>query len=269
LGSLPLPPFGTFYGEWGLIHVIVSLLQGAALQPGLLPILILFLSAIGLIGGLALFAMIKLFAISMLGQPRSTHHAIKPEKGDNFLIIPIGILAAAVAAVGLFAQPLVARLNYFLDSGNGPSGVVGGQLSSYALFIFALAALLFAYLFNLVFARNKTERPYHTWDCGQPINATMEYTSTAFVAPIRFFFINLIRRTRVLASEPVVSTNAWIRKYSYAISIHPAMKETLYRPVSKLVFAWAERAKVVQSGRIQYYILLLLVTLIIALSIAL
>jgi hydrogenase-4 component B len=268
-GALPVPPFATFFGEWGFIHALVVLLSGAAVQKTLIAVLVVILSAIGLIGGLAAFAMVKIFAISMLGLPRDKKHEIKPEQGDNLMIMPIGILVSSVVALGIFAKPLIASLTSHLTNSSAGAATVGAQFSSLGLFLLVAGSLLFAYLFDLLFAREKGERPYHTWDCGQPINATMEYTSSAFVAPIRFFFASLIGRTRSVTSEPVVATNVWIRKYSFYLRIHPALKDTLYRPVINLFLAWAEKAKTIQSGRIQYYLLLLLVTLIIALSIAL
>lgn len=268
-GALPVPPFATFFGEWGFIHVMVTLLSDAATQKSLIAILVLMLSSIGLIGGLAAFAMIKIFAISMLGLSRDKHHELKKEQGDNLMIVPIGILVAGVVALGVFAQPLIANLTANLKNSSAAVTNVSSQFSSFGLFLLVIGSLIFAYLFDWFFAREKSERLYHTWDCGQPINSTMEYTSSAFVAPIRFFFANLIGRTRSVTSEPVVATNIWIRKYSFYLRIHPALKETLYRPIISLILAWAEKVKSIQSGRIQYYLLLLLVTLIIALSIAL
>lgn len=268
-GALPVPPFATFFGEWGFIRSIIALLGDAAAQKPLMAVLILILSSLGLIGGLAAFAMVKIFAISMLGLPRDTKHEIKSEAGDNLLVFPIGILVSAVVALGVFAQPLLASLTFHLKNSSAAVTAVGSQFSSLGLFLIVVGSLVFAYLFDRLFAREKGERVYHTWDCGQPINATMEYTSSAFVAPIRFFFASLIGRTRAITSEPVVSTNVWIRKYSFYLRIHPALKDTLYRPVIDFIMLWAEKVKSIQSGRIQYYLLLLLVTLIIALSIAL
>lgn len=268
-GALPLPPFATFFGEWGFIHTMITLLGGVGAQKSLLVILVLILSLIGLIGGLAAFAMVKIYAISMLGLSRDKHHELKPEAGDGLLIAPIGILVSAVVIIGIFAQPLIANLTLHLKNSSSAITIVGGQFSSLGLFALVAGSLLFAWLFNLLFAREKGERPYHTWDCGQPIDSSMEYTSSAFVAPIRFFFASLIGRTRSITSEPVVASNIWIRKYSFYLKIHPALKEALYLPVINLFLAWAEKIKAIQSGRIQYYLLLLLVTLIIALSIAL
>ncbi len=110
---------------------------------------------------------------------------------------------------------------------------------------------------------------YHTWDCGQPIDATMQYSATAFTAPIRFFFLTFIGRKKIMQSEPVIETNPWIRKYNFNLSIRPSWSDVLYVPIAKGLIFLAEKTRCVQSGRIQYYILFLLAALIITLIFAL
>ncbi|NTV41373.1 MAG: hypothetical protein HGA61_03820, partial [Candidatus Moranbacteria bacterium] len=70
LGSLPLPPFGTFYGEWGFIQNIISLMSDLVLKTDVLAVLILIVSILGLVSGLAFFAMTTVFGLSMLGLRR-------------------------------------------------------------------------------------------------------------------------------------------------------------------------------------------------------
>ncbi|MEI8360677.1 MAG: proton-conducting transporter membrane subunit [bacterium] len=267
MGSLPIPPFGTFYGEWGLIHVAISLMSQAGGM--LLPIVVLILSVIGLIGGLAVFAMIKIFAISMLGLPRYREHEIKSELGDGLLVWPIAGLALGVLSIGIFANYFISIISNVLNSSELITENAIGSISSMQLLSVVLGFLLFAYLLNYFFALNKKERSYHTWDCGQPINSTMEYTAAAFSAPIRFFFLNLIGRNKLITSEPVVVTNPWIRNYSFSLLISSAWKSSVYLPIEKFMNFLSLRVKLIQSGRIQYYLLLLLATLIVALSIAL
>jgi len=268
LGSLPLPPFGTFFGEWGFIKTIVDLF-GATSDKKIMAFLIAGVSTIGLIGGLAVFAMVKTFAISMLGLPRHKKHEIKPEPGDNFLIYPILALVALVVAFGIFARPLIIFIeghvlgNYVASSSNG----VG--ISSFYLFLTIIFFILLSYGIGWMLDRKKKERIYHTWDCGQPIDASMEYTATAFGAPIRFFFSSIIRRKRVITSEPVVSSNQWIRRYKHDIFINSVLKEKFYLYIADLMVHLSDRIKKLQNGRIQYYLLILFCTLIIVLSLAL
>ncbi|EKE18908.1 MAG: hypothetical protein ACD_9C00200G0001, partial [uncultured bacterium] len=217
------------------------------------------------------FAMIKIFGISMLGLPRAKHMENHSEKNDYMLTMPILILGAGVLMLGFFANPILSAL---MNGGlfNGSESIVSANalmISSQAIFIAAIFFGALTYALKRVFSPKKSEREYHTWDCGQPIDATMQYTSTAFSAPIRFFFLKLIGRINKLESTPIVETNPWMRNFTFSFAIRSVWTEALYNPIAKLFLAWAERVKVIQSGRIQYYLLFLLLTLIITLMIAL
>ncbi len=269
LGSLPLAPLLTFFGEWGFIHALLEVLANSETQKYLLVLVVAILSALGLIGGLAAMAMVRVFALSMLGLPREQHSEIAKDKGDNLLLVPIAILALLPVILGVFANFLITKFNLFLNSSNSVSQSTNSGLSSLTLFLIIASALLVAYLLNWFFAQEKSEDAYHTWDCGQPITGAMQYSATGFSAPIRFFFSSLIGRTKDLTSRPAISTNKWIRDYSFAMKIRQPFKEMAYQPVANSLLKLANKLKVIQSGRIQYYLLFLLVTLIIVLIIAL
>ncbi len=271
LASLPLPPLGTFYGEWGFIQNIVMLLHDSTLGTQVAIVMVGTLSLIGLISGLATFAMVKVFGISMLGLARNKHVENRDEKKDLRLILPIMALALIVVGLGIFAKNLLGFLNLNVNFLTGLSVqanyFVGSQLSSAAVFLVPAVLLAIIFLLYGYFKKNITERKYQTWDCGQPINETMEYSATAFSAPIRFFFLQLIKRNKKLQSHPVIETNPWIRNYAFSLSFDSIWKEKLYQPIIFILKFIAERVKVIQGGRIQFYLLFVLGTLIVALII--
>lgn len=272
LSSMPIPPFSTFYGEWGLIQTIIDLFKTVALDRNALIVLVVILSATGLTGGLAIFAMVKMFGISALGLSRAKHIDESDEKNDYMLTFPILILSLATVIIGIFAKTIISLLSAnlsFISEKNISSVSFSSTLSSALVFILFIVFVLIAYSIRYFFSNRKLEREYHTWDCGQPIDATMEYTASAFSAPIRFFFLNLLGRKKVLESVAVVESNPWIRKYTFSLSIKSLWIENMYRPAALLLNALAERVKIIQGGRIQYYILFLLATLIVTLFIAL
>jgi len=269
LGALPLPPFGTFFGEWGFIKTIITLL-GTIGDRSVIALLIAIISLLGLIGGLAVFAMIKTFAISMLGRPRQNHHELKPERGDNLMVYPIMALAGMVVVLGIFAKSLINFGKYYLGNINlTVPTLMFSDISSVYLFGAIIVFILLAYGFNWLLARRQPDRIYHTWDCGQPIDASMEYTATAFAAPIRFFFSNLAHRNRAITSEPIVPGNVWIRQYKHQILFNSVLKEKVYNPIAAVMVFCSDKIKAIQNGRIQYYLLVLLCTLIIVLIFAL
>lgn len=271
LGSLPLPPFGTFYGEWGLIQNIISLLGLSDSTPGFMSLLLLILTTVGLISGLAIFAMIKIFSLSMLGLPHNEDLERRSEKSDYLLIIPIFILGLSVFLVGTFASSIIPSLALQLE-GFGvadPSHLGAINISSLSIGIGIIVLGLLIYLVNKILFNKKKERYYKTWDCGQAIDATMQYSATAFVAPIRFFFTPFVGREISIKSEPIIVTNPWIRRYHFKLFIKPIWTDTFYNPVAKSVMLLAQKMRFIQSGRIQYYVLFLLFALIFTLIFAL
>lgn len=271
LGSLPLPPFGTFYGEWGLIQNIIVLMHQNILSPGVIILLLAILVTVGLVSGLAVLAMVRIFGISMLGLSRNEHMEKRAEKKDYLLIIPIIVLGGLVLVLGFFAQPIIAQLIMQIQnfSNQDIALAMPVKINSVLLGVFGLVLGVLIYVIKDFIFKNKKERGYQTWDCGQPIDSTMQYSATAFSAPIRFFFLTFIGRKKVIKSEPVVESNPWIRKYSFELSIRSVWSDALYSPVARGLIFLAEKTKLIQGGRIQYYILFLLSALIITLIFAL
>lgn len=272
LGSLPIPPFGTFYGEWGLIQNIIILMHKNISTPDTVALLLLVLALVGLIGGLAVFAMIKIFGLSMLGLPHNQAIEKRPEKTDSLLIIPIFILGGSVLLLGFFATPILSELTIQLQ--NFTTINPGDYLQkndNYSFWISLAIALVavFIYVVDKIFFGHKKERRYKTWDCGQSIDVTMQYSATAFMAPIRFFFLTFVGREKKIEASPVVASNPWIKKYSFKLYIKSVWSDALYEPVAKGLFIMAEKMRFVQNGRIQYYVLFLLLALIFTLIFAL
>jgi len=177
-----------------------------------------------------------------------------------------------VVAFGIFAKPLISWLASNINSLNSfaqPQYIVTSKLSSAAVFLVLAFIGLFVYAIKTFFAKRCVQRSYQTWDCGQPINETMQYSATAFSAPIRFFFLNLLKREKILKSEPIVLTNPWIRKYVFSLSYKSLWKNKVYQPLFDIVNFFADRIKAMQGGRIQYYLLFVLGTLIVTLIIVL
>jgi hydrogenase-4 component B len=249
------------------------LLHSLALNSTVMIVLLFTLALLGLVGGLATFAMVKVFAISMLGLTRSKHVETRSEKSDWLMTLPVALLGAGVLMLGIFAKSIIGWLNSFAveltTTTSHVSDLAISQLSSRVLFFTLVAFVALSYLLYKFFAKEKAVRVYKTWDCGQTIDESMEYTATAFAGPIRFFFIHLQLKNLILKSQPVCQTNQWIRKYAFSLSYKSIWSDKLYKSIAKTFQLFAGRVKVLQGGRIQYYLLFVLGTLIVTLIIVL
>lgn len=273
-----LPLSGAFAAELIFVQGLLTNLGSLNAIQALIALLII--AVIAFAGGLAAFAMLKLFAIVFLGAPRGEHakHAATP---GRLLSGGVGLLAVCSIIFGLAGPSFISRLVEPRNPLEGIPPLVGVLLgrddSASGLWPFnpwpfaALLSLIILGLFLLrrLFSDSKRERVYQTWDCGQPINAGMEYTGAAFSAPIRFFFRFLLRTKKSITSVPVVAGNPLSIKHSFTLDLRSVIYDLAYRPTELAIKEVARRVRSVQSGNIHGYIALMIATLVITLVIAL
>ncbi|MBI2551113.1 hypothetical protein HYV73_02090 [Candidatus Uhrbacteria bacterium] len=274
LSAAALPPFGTFWGEWMFLSSIwQAILDG---MPGSIVLLLIAIIMV-CVGGLAIFAMVRLFGISMLGAPRSKEAEAATPAGGIYRFT-MAVPALLLVLMGLFA-PLIVRMVFgletvqFVQSGNyffpPLAGADTNASSPLIVGLALLAAILFCYALRRLWSDVRRERAYHQWDCGQPITPGMEYTATAFSGPIRFFFRSLLRIRKEIVATPMVSTNPWMARRTYSLQVRSIWVEYGYAPMEKLVFWISKQARRLQTGSVQFYMFLLFLALIVSLILAL
>ncbi len=179
--------------------------------------------------------------------------------------------------LGLFAPQLFVSLGAVaLVSEANVSGVANEVIliNGETLWPLAILAIMVVIISVLLLVRRlvtdlKKERVYQTWDCGQPTTPRMEYTATAFSAPIRAFFRMLLRAQKVITTTPVVSTNPWIASREVTLEVRSVWYDRLYRPIYKGLLKIAGVLSRLQNGSIQFYVGLVLVALIVTIIVAL
>lgn len=272
LSALPIPPFGTFYGEWGFVQNIIFAMRDMIMESKTIILLLGTLIVTGLVSGLAIFAMIRIFSLSMLGLSHDPQRAHRDEKKDHFLIMPIVFLGSAVLVCGFFASAIVDMLTFAVYTGGGYARDITMNIAPHMATMVGMGTVLCFFVgvvIHMWIKKNTRMRTYHTWDCGQPIDATMQYSATAFCAPIRFFFLTFIGRKKVMSSQPITQSNPWIVKNTFTLSIRSKWSDIFYAPIAKILLFIADQIRFVQNGRIQYYVLFLLLALILTLIFAL
>jgi hypothetical protein len=97
----------------------------------------------------------------------------------------------------------------------------------------------------------------------------MEYTATGFSAPVRFFLRDIVRAEKHLVFRPVVPSNPWIKRGEMEFRKAGGLLAGLYFPVARLIESVGASLKRLQNGVIQFYIALILATLLLTLWVAL
>ena len=256
LGAGALPPFSGFIGEWIFLQELVSSLDRFDVTVS--AILVVVLATFAFVGGLAVFAMVKMFGIAFLAEPRTD--AIREVKAlEPGLTPPIILMAVLTTGFGLFTiSPFAFRgqpLGFLLPMRDGTAFYLSAL-------IFLGIAFLVVFVLRRLFSKYGHERSYHSWDCGQPITPRMEYTATAFSGPVRFFFHQLLQTSKHLETVPVVKTNPWIASKIFRIDIRRFWFDFVYIPIGKAILQFSTFVRRIQNGVIQFYIALILVALV-------
>ena len=148
-------------------------------------------TALALIGGLALFAFTKLYGIVFLGAPR-THEVAEMHEADNYRIAAMALPAAGILFIGLLpwtVLPLLTKVAATLLPGLGAGRQPAAELPLWAGLtqITLVAAVLIAATALLLVAkrralRRRTVASGPTWGCGfTAVNTRMQYTGESFV----------------------------------------------------------------------------------------
>jgi formate hydrogenlyase subunit 3/multisubunit Na+/H+ antiporter MnhD subunit len=264
-----LPPLNGFVSEF---LIFLGAFQGGATlgAAGAVPLLAL-IAGLALIGGLAAACFTKAFGVVFLGEPRTEHASHTHETGWA-MRLPMLLLAAGCALIGLFAPFVVGALQAVLENTTGLRREVvrvnlaaaAGPLALVVIGTVAFLLLLVA-LFLLrrgLLAGRRVEQGV-TWGFGyvQP-TARMQYTASSFVQPVTTLFRWLLgTHRRLQRPEGIMPANA-----SLTTETPDLCHGNLYRPGFLKVNWGLSQLRRLQRGPVQLYVLYIAVTLIVLLA---
>ena len=262
-----LPPLNGFVSEFLIYLAAFGSLAGAEGQvmppiPGLVVI-----GALALIGGLATACFTKAFGIVFLGEPRSADAALAHEAGPA-MRLPMVLLATACVGVGLFPVAAVFALTPALllvarQPKAAVTAILAGAADSLRMVAIGAALLLVIVAFLTILRRRllagRSVEETGTWDCGyaRP-TARMQYTASSFAQPLTELF-GLVLRTRTRLVPP---KGLFPRRAALETDTPDAFSELLFRPAFAGIERALDRLRVLQQGRIQVYVLYIVLTLI-------
>jgi hydrogenase-4 component B len=252
-----LPPLNGFVSEWlvylGLFDAVGSRSPAAWVA---VPAVVL----LAMTGALALACFVKVCGVVFLGLPR-TEAATHAHECGKFMRMPMLVLAAACAAIGLapiLFWPAVARAAAAWQPEwaglDVPAPVMTLGLCNLT---FAIIGLLAATLLWWRVKRNGLSRAV-TWDCGYATpTPRMQYTAGSFAGIITSWFAWILRPER---HEHSVKGNFPLNA---SLSEHTpeTVLEKIVEPVGDVVMSLSTAVRRLQHGRLQAYILYLVLGL--------
>jgi formate hydrogenlyase subunit 3/multisubunit Na+/H+ antiporter MnhD subunit len=264
-----LPPFNGFASEFLLYFASYRGVTELAGARGLLPLLALV--GLALAGGLAAACFLRLAGIALLGLPRS-EAAARATEAPLGMTAPMATLAAACLLLGLLpaalAPVLLPAVSAVIGDGHASAALQDlPGLAGLGATLARVVALLVASLAGLLMLRGRllarrTVGAAVTWDCGyERPTPRMQYTASSFSEPIREMFTLLLpARRRVVRPEGLFPVAASLRS-----RVVRPFQERLYRPAFDAVGGGISRLRFLHHGRVQLYVLYIVVTLVLML----
>jgi hydrogenase-4 component B len=255
-----LPPLNGFVSEW---LVYLGSFRGAGAFPTSAAMAAsVSIVALALIGGLAAACFVKAFGVVFLGEPRSAA-AEKVHRVGAAMQIPMLLGAALCLTIGVWPAGAVALVR--------PAATVMGEtdlastnslsalpmISAFAGGLLLLTLLLALLRKALLHGREVASSS--TWGCGYPAaNARMQYTANSFAEPVLAPFSSAIHgelhRQGPSGYFPITG--------HYDAHLGDLAAERLLVPAVKYFLRALSRLEVLQQGRIQLYLVYVIVTLV-------
>ncbi len=260
-----LPSLCGFVGEWFLY---IGAFVGGSGPFSLSALLcILVLPTLALIGGLCALTFVRAFGIGFLGTPRSLA-AEQARESDALCQVPMRLLGLGCLLLGLW--PLLGvNLASRVTLGLGPllqitmawpgrgllSPLVG--ITTTCGVLLALSLLLWGLRRGLLLNRSIETGP--TWGCGyaRP-SSRMQYTATSFSALVLRLFAGLIPR-EIKGQAP---QGPFPSKTHYEEQVYDLADKHLIAPSRSRGLAIIQFLRGLQKGRLQTYLVYILVTLL-------
>ncbi len=276
IGSLSisaLPPFNGFVSEWLTFQ---TALQAPNFDSGVLRAIIpLSAALLALTAALSATCFVKAFGIAFLGTSR-TRHVRHGRETDWGMKVAQGFLASLCFLSGIFPTTVINSLETI------PKQLIGQELpnvsaegwmwltpidakvASYSAPLVLLSIIaVWVSVYYLLRNIKKTRRVY-PWDCGfGPLNARMQYTSTAFVMPIRRLFKAVWRVDEQI--KEVKDETLYSSEIRYHLHIADRSWPILYEPLIYWVVWLARQVGQIQTGHIRTYLAYSFFTLLVLL----
>ena len=275
LGIAALPPLNGFVSEWLIFQ---GLFQGFRTGSHLIGILIvLAAAALGLTGGLAIYAFVRGYGIPFLGMPRTRPAAEASERGQPVAgpaLLAVSCVALAVGAP-LVVLALARAVGTITSVALRPKLLPGNltiipahtDFSAFSptyLTVFLVAVTVVPVLIYLAGRPRADLVTVPVWDGGMvAFRPRMQYSAMTFAAPTRVTFDALYRPSVSLhrASDDPAGRSGPVH---YETEVTPVFQRYLYRPVVQAVEWLADAVRPIQSGDVNLYLLYVFVVILIA-----
>jgi len=271
IGSLAicgLPPFNGFISEFLIYSGMFKSLTSAGLYQSL--VILGSIVALALIGGLAIFCFTKAFGIVFLGEARSAKASQAAEVGKS-MIYPQFITVSLIVLIGMASSLFTGPVFKIISTGFSLQDTdllttsyikdLSGISIAGGVFVLLVSALLIYRRYHL---SSKVVTCGPTWGCGYTApSPEQQYTSTSYAYNFNHLAKPLLQTKKIM--EEIREDELFPGKRSFSSESDDVYKKYLIDKPVDLVSGLLKRIAVMQTGRIQDYILYAFVFMLIVL----
>ncbi len=253
-----LPPLNGFVSEWLVYLGLFDAANPPSAVWAALPAIVL----LALTGGLALACFVKVCGVVFLGAPRSRVrgqvHECGPWMRGSMLVLALGCVVIGLAPLAVWPAIRAAIGDW---QGNGGEFSAPESLGTLGC-IHALIALVAVggsfWLWRRSHRGGWVREP--TWDCGYAApTARMQYTAGSFSGTITEWFGQVLRPERhAQRPEGVFPQMALVEEHT-----PETVLERIVEPIARQVLWLSAKARQLQQGRVQAYLLYLLLGVVV------
>lgn len=252
-------PLGCFFSEFLLYR---GGLQGIISVPQYLFLFIVLITALASLGTLATATFTKCFGIAFLGESRSEAAQIATEV-DKKMWIPMLIICIYSIVLLAFTPSLILIFASAMPNFFDPISVIVVKKIMQIILLISIAFIVLAFIlyflrYHLLRKRDISFGP--TWDCGYlKTTPKMQYNGTSFVQPLREIFKTFLQiRVNVLKPQKVFPETSY-----FSLRIADPVLQFFYIPLFKGVEKGVLKLRIIQMGKLQFYILYMFLTLLV------
>lgn len=251
-----MPPFNGFASESLIFRSFIestSLIQNKNISM----MIVIALALLALTSSGAIYSAIKYFGITFLGEARS-EKAIKVHKIPTSMNIGMGILSIYAIVLGVFSPYVVKVISRIskdvLELDNANFIYVNNDITYISLIVLLLTFVLIS-----ISKRNKVEN-YETWGCGfNAVKPYMQYSGDGFSQPVSRYFGKTAGYKKDVNKKEEISLKT---------RLHDIFYVNIYEKVVNIIDFIATRVVKIHYGKIQLYILYILIALVFALYVS-
>lgn len=274
-----LPFFNGFVSEYLLM---LSLISSYHIPNVLVTISLGFAStAFALTMGIVLATFVKIFGTTFLSKPR-TELIYRIKEVPRPMLAGMGIVAVLCIVLGLipsigisiiihaFSLPLSMNQTFFSFNSILSEVVTSKNISGLSLPVVLLifVSILVATIGFLYCVGGRTRKTFsETWNCGFGyLTERMQYSASSLSHPILHIFRNFYRPSSVVQNVLYHSSNSYMKE-SVKIRIFnmDIFEDLMYRPLISNVFNIHEKIKKFQTGKVNLYLLSVLIVTVLLL----